>query len=164
MKKLLLYAIPLVLLIYFGFFFYVQNSGATQGELAPDFEAEIVDGGTFKLSELKGKYVLLDFWASWCGPCLRDIPKLQALQKKYPNKLVLVSIALEKNAESGKKASAHYGLSWEHQVVEQHKFVMLSDIARKYGVSEIPSKFLISPEGKLLPKMSFVEMDKMLGR
>ncbi|MGB0918869.1 MAG: TlpA family protein disulfide reductase, partial [Flavobacteriales bacterium] len=68
----------------------------TGDNLAPEIEAELIDGTPFKLSELRGEYVVLDFWGSWCGPCLRDIPKLMQLHAKYGDKVVFVSVAFER--------------------------------------------------------------------
>ena len=126
---------------------YTKLSAADKGDIAPDFEATLVDGTAFKLSDLKGGYVLLDFWGSWCPPCLKESPDLAALHNKHSDKLTIVSVALEKNQNTWKKAVTKYGYTWKNQIVQKNKFVMLSEIARKYGVTEIPAKFLISPEG-----------------
>lgn len=158
MKKLS-YIIPILIVVYFSFYFFVQNTGAEQGDIAPDFEAELIDGSSFKLSDLRGKYVVLEFWASWCGPCIRTNKNLVTLYSKYPDKFEVVTIALEKGGDRWKSASKRVGFNWKYQIVEKHKLVMLSEIARKYGVSEIPAKFLISPEGKLLKELSFEDMD-----
>ena len=162
MRKFFNYLIPILFIVYYGFYFYVKNTGADKGESAPDFEAVLIDGTPFKLSDLRGRYVLLDFWASWCLPCRRANPNLAKLQQKYGDKLSIVTIALEKRGEAWKRAAEMDGFTWKYQIVEHQKLVMLSDIARKYGVSEIPAKFLISPEGKLLEKMSFDEIDQFL--
>jgi len=96
------------------------------------------------------------------SPCLKESPELVVLHKKHSEKLTIVSIALEKNGKSWRKAVAKYGYTWKNQIVDQNKFVMLSEIARKYGVSEIPAKFLISPEGKLMGRYSFEQIDDLL--
>ncbi len=162
MKKIVNYII-LVLALGFGLFYgYTKFTAAQEGEQAPDFETTLVDGSSFQLSKLQGKYVLLDFWGSWCPPCRKENPKLVQLHTTYPNQLTIVTVGLEKDATSWKKAAEKDGFVWKNQIVHQNKFVMLSPIARKYGVSEIPSKFLISPEGKLLGKLSFEEIDQIL--
>ncbi|MBL4624414.1 MAG: redoxin domain-containing protein [Flavobacteriales bacterium] len=73
MKVLFKYILPIVALIFISFHFFVRNLRATPEELAPDFDTELIDRTPFKLSELKGGYVLLDFWASRCGLCRRAI-------------------------------------------------------------------------------------------
>jgi len=162
MKKALVIIIPALFVIYYACYFYVQNSGAGKGEIAPDFQTELIDGSSFKLSDLRGGYVLLDFWGSWCGPCRKESPNLVALHTRHGHHLTIVSVALEKNAESGRLAAIQDGYIWKTQIVEQSSLVMLSEIARKYGVSEIPAKFLISPEGEILPSRSFAEIDDFM--
>ncbi len=160
MKRLFRFMI-LIIIGVSAFYLFTKYAGVDEGEQAPDFEATLVDGTPFKLSNLQGKYVLLDFWGSWCPPCRRENPKLVQLHQKYSDRLTIVTIALEKDSLSWKKASKKDGFLWKNQIVNQNKYVLLSSIARKYGVSEIPAKFLISPEGKLLGKLSFEEIDNL---
>ena len=129
----------------------------------------MIDGSDFQLSSLKGDYVLLDFWASWCGPCRKDAPKLVALNNKYSGasfkdagKFHTVSIALEKRGKAWKKFAEKGGFNWPKQIVEKHAVVMMSPIAQAYGVGEIPSKFLILPDGTIHPSMTFPEIDAYL--
>ncbi len=159
MKKLFRYLIPGIIVICSVFYLSVKYLSAEDGEQAPDFEATLIDGAAFKLSDLQGKYVLLDFWGSWCAPCRKENPKLVALHQKHSDKLTIVTVALEKDASSWKKVAKKDGFIWKNQIVDQNSFVMLSAIARKYGVSAIPAKFLISPEGKLIGKPTFEEID-----
>ncbi len=162
MKKGFRY-LSMVLIVLLGLgYVYIKYSSAKEGELAPDFEATLIDGTSFKLSDQKNKFVLLDFWGSWCGPCRKENPKLVKLYKKYPQKLTVVTLALEKDSLTWKKAAKRDGFEWKNQIVHQNKFVMLSPIARMYGVSEIPTKFLISPEGKLIGERTFDEIDQLL--
>ncbi|MEW7281092.1 TlpA disulfide reductase family protein [Aquimarina sp. 2201CG1-2-11] len=162
MKKLFRYFIIIVILLVALFYFYVKFLGAKEGEQAPDFQTTLIDETSFKLSDLQGKYVLLDFWGSWCPPCRKENPKLVELHKKYANKLTIVTVALEKDSISWKKAAQKDGFVWKNQIVHQNKFVLLSPIARAYGVTEIPAKFLIDPNGKLKGKVSFTEIEKIL--
>lgn len=162
MKSLVKYSI-FTLIIAFGLFYvYVRNSGVDSGEMAPEFETTLVDGTSFKLSNLQGKYVLLDFWGSWCTPCIKESPRLVEIHKKYSNKITIVTVALEKNDKTWKKAADKLGYTWKNQIVHQNKFVLMSAVARKYGVTEIPAKFLISPDGKLIGRLSFEEIESLL--
>jgi len=161
MKKVFRLLLLLVVVITALFYGYIKFTAASDGEMAPDFEATLIDGTPFKLSDVKGNYVLLDFWGSWCPPCRKENPKLVELHKKYSDKLTIVTIALEKDGRYWKKASQKDGFVWKHQIVDQNRLVLMSSIARKYGVSEIPAKFLISPEGKLIGKPTFHQIDSL---
>ena len=161
-KKYIVYVPLLALLIYGSFFAFVKLSATDKGDLAPDFEAELIDGTNFKLSSLRGKYVLLDFWGSWCQPCRSANPSLVQLHQKHSNKLHIVTVALEKEKKAGIVVAEKDGFQWKHQIVEQSNLVLLSETARKYGVTSIPSKFLISPDGKMLGEMSFNQIDSLM--
>lgn len=137
------------------------NSGGSKN-LAPEIEAELIDGTPFKLSELRGEYVVLDFWGSWCGPCLRDIPRLMELYAKYGDRVVFVSVAFEKNDKRWKSVADKAGFSWKHQIVEEAKILLASPISRAYGVTDIPAKFIVTPEGELISGMNFEQMDAYL--
>ncbi|MCJ8288471.1 MAG: TlpA family protein disulfide reductase [Crocinitomicaceae bacterium] len=150
-----------VALVVIGFI-YLKLTAAGEGDQAPEIQAELVDGTNFKLSDLQGDYVLLNFWGSWCGPCRVKTPSLIALHQKYESKLKVVSVALEKNAEAGRVVAKKDGFTWKYQIVEESSFVMLSSTAQKYGVTEIPTMFLISPEGILLGKKSLSEVEEIL--
>lgn len=147
-------------LLIVGFFASCGNSDSKN--LAPEIEAELIDGTPFKLSNLRGEYVVLDFWGSWCGPCLRDIPKLVDLYSKYGEKVVFVTVAFEKDDRRWKSVSEKAGFTWKHQIVEKAKILLASPISRAYGVSDIPAKFIVTPEGELISGMDFAQMDAYL--
>ncbi len=98
---------------------------------------------------------------SWCAPCLRESPQLVSIYDSYANNLVIVTIALEKDDKTWRKAADKFGFVWKHQIVEENQFVLMSSIARKYGVTEIPAKFLISPNGELMGRYSFKKIDSL---
>ncbi len=154
MKKL---AIPLVTLIALGVYFGVLHRPQPGEGAAPDFSIELRDGSLASLSDLQGKYVLLDFWASWCGPCLKDIPKVKKLQADFGGSQTssspgfeVFSIALEKDGKRWEKALDRYDMQWKYNALDESKFVRLSKMASLYGVTDIPATFLINPEGKIL--------------
>ena len=148
-------------LVVFGFI-YLKSKAANEGDEAPEIQAVLVDGSPFKLSDLRGEYVLLDFWGSWCGPCRAKSPHLIALHQKYKTKLSVVSVALEKDAKAAEVAAKRDGFTWKYRIVEESRFVMMSDVAQKYGVTEIPKMFLISPDGVLLGEKSLEEIEAIL--
>jgi len=133
-------------------------------DTAPDVELALRDGTTAHLSDLRGSYVLLDFWASWCGPCIKDIPKIKQLDQAYAgDNFQVVSIALEKKADRWERALDKYGLDWKYNALDQAAFVRLSSAASAYGVTDIPATFLIDPDGTILGRnMSLDEIKSIL--
>lgn len=138
-------------------FYFISSPSNKEGKKATDFETTLIDGEAFSLKDLRGSYVLLDFWGSWCGPCRREMPELVSLQQKYNGKKFqdadnfhVVSIALEKNDRHWKKAATQMGISWKHQIVRKAKLVLTDALALKYQVKDLPSKFLIDPTGEII--------------
>ena len=148
--------IILIILVagYVIYFFYKQPKYKS-GEKAKDFTATLLSGQTFKLSDLQGKYVMLDFWGSWCGPCRKENPELVSLYEEFKEKTFntsggfeMVSVAIETKKENWLRAVQYDGLSWKYQIGQFERFK--SPIATLYGVKEIPTKYFISPEGNIL--------------
>jgi peroxiredoxin len=118
------------------------------GKMAPDFTARTPDGKELRLSSLRGKYVLLDFWASWCGPCRLENPNLVENYNRFKNKnFMIVSFSLDGNAKAWQEAIEADHLDWYHvsDLKDWH-----SDIVKAYMVPHVPQNFLLDPEGKII--------------
>lgn len=118
------------------------------GSVAPEFRLKGPDGKELALSDFRGKYVVLDFWASWCGDCRRDIPNIKALYEKYsPKGVEFVGVSFDDNAERWQNAIKEFGLKY-HQVSELKKW-KTTDIYAAYGIKWIPTIYIIGPDGKV---------------
>ncbi len=156
--------IPLIVLLCLLGYLVVWPRLKSDMDTAPDVELALRDGSTAQLSDLRGSYVLLDFWASWCAPCIKDIPKIKRLDETYAgDDFQVVSIALEKKADRWERALDKYGMDWKYNALDQAAFVRLSAAAAAYGVTEIPATFLIDPQGNILGRnMSLEEISALL--
>jgi peroxiredoxin len=115
------------------------------GQNAVDLSLPDLNGKTVSLSEFKGKVVLLDFWASWCGPCRHNNPKLVKLYNKFHDKgFEIYGVSLDEDTKSWKKAVRNDKLNWV-QVIDDKGWDAVS--IATYGINFIPSSFLIDRDG-----------------
>lgn len=141
-----------------GRYFYFQPR-FIQGERPPEIEAELLDGSPFRLSSLHGKYVLLDFWGSWCGPCRVQNADLRELYLKFGNRPLtdaagfeIVSIAVERNQENWMAAIEQDGLIWKRHILDESKSLRFfsGPLAQAYKVRQLPTSFLLNPKGLII--------------
>lgn len=120
--------------------FSMQTMG--MGGPAPDFELPVLDGPAVSLQDFRGRFVLLDFWATWCGPCRQSMPLLEELQNEHRDELVLLAINLNESDEAVRQFLDREGLN----------VTVLMDrdgaVGRAYGVTGIPTQVLINPQGE----------------
>ena len=126
---------------------HIANSSGTR--VAPEITLKNPDGMEMKLSSLRGQYVLIDFWASWCMPCRRENPNVVRLYNKYKNKgFTIFSVSLDKDAEAWKEAIEKDGLVWPNHVSDLLQWN--SPLPQLYGFSGIPHTVLVNPEGNII--------------
>ena len=114
------------------------------GQVAPAFQLDLLDGSRFKLAERKGKIVILDFWATWCGPCMQYMPQVEEVARDFAEQGVqLIAVNMEEQPEAIKS------------MLERHKMKMTvaldrdGAVAGKYSVTAIPQTVVIDREGKV---------------
>lgn len=160
MKKILL-VVSVIGLTIIGYSFIKPNhntpattvtgTGTNIGDVAPELKYKNPEGKELALSSTRGQFVLIDFWASWCGPCRMENPTVVAAYNKFKDrKFTIYSVSLDKNSAAWTNAMQKDGLSWPNHVSDLMGWQ--SQAAAIYGVNSIPTNFLLDPEGVIRAK------------
>ena len=138
-----------------------KMANVSTGQSAPEISLNTPDGDKLSLSDLKGKYVLVDFWASWCKPCRLENPNVVRAYNKYKDKgFEILGVSLDRNRDRWLQAIAADGLTWKH--VSDLKYFQ-SKAAVDYGVSAIPFTVLVDKDGKIIAQnLRGANLDKKL--
>lgn len=166
------WVLPLFLLCFVVGKYLYKMPKFNDGERSPNFEWTLPSGEKSDLTKLEGKYVLIDFWGSWCGPCRAEFAPLSELFKKYNNTKFksangfdIVGVAVEKKERSMNAVIKKYDFKWQNHVfdkVNSFKFFD-SPIAQLYGVKDVPTKYLLDEKGVIvLVNPSVGELDEFL--
>ena len=122
----------------------------TQGKVAPDFETRDIDGQPIRLSEFRGKIVVIDFWATWCGPCLADMPYLKRISSRYAtDQVVIIGVTLDDDLEKLRQKIQSDHLDWPH-IREGSDFK--GKLVRLYNVNGVPKKYILDRNGRIVDK------------
>jgi len=122
------------------------------GKIAPNFTAPSIDGEMISLNDIKGKATIVEFWASWCGPCRRENPNIVRVYEKYKDKgLEIIGVSLDRpgHKERWQKAIEDDNLNWHHVGSLQY---FNDPVARMYNINSIPASFILDEEGKIVAK------------
>ena len=125
-----------------------KESAAKQapGVEAPDFTLNDINGNPFTLSSLRGKYVILDFWGSWCGWCIKGFPEMKQYYQKYKGKFEILGVDCSDTEEAWKKAVSENQLPWLHVFNPQDN----KNLQESYGITGYPTKIIVGPDGKIV--------------
>lgn len=115
-------------------------------KVAPDFTLPNQDGEPVSLSQFRGKWVILDFWGSWCGWCIKGFPALKEAYKKYEGKVEVLGIDCGDSQEAWKAAIKRFELPW----VQVYNAESETSVDKAYGIQGFPTKMIVSPEGKIV--------------
>lgn len=120
-----------------------ENARTVMSKPAPDFTLTSIDGTEITLNDYKGKWIVLDFWGSWCYPCLQDIPDLKVSYNKHKDKVVVIGVACNDTEKAWRKAVKKHDIPWINVIdrKESDQCVMI-----KYGVTRFPTKIIITPD------------------
>ena len=136
-----------------------------EGNVAPDFTLKSIDGKNISLSSLKGKVVVLDFWGSWCGWCIKGMPKMKEYYAKYKGKLEILGIDCNDTEQKWRDAVKKHELPWLHVRNEGNP-----DVTVLYGISGFPTKIVVDAEGKISKVVVgesedfYTYLDQLLGK
>jgi len=115
------------------------------GQMAPDFTLKTPEGTDLSLSQLRGTYVILDFWGAWCGWCIKGFPEMKTYYAKYKDKLEILGVDCNDTQEKWKEAINKYELPWRHVYNPQD-----SKLTTEYAIEGYPTKIIVGPDGKIV--------------
>lgn len=150
-RRLLLAALAVVLGYGASFTWYPPDhfeaeAAATDSAPAPELTLNRLEGGNARLSDYRGKWVLLNFWATWCSPCVAEMPSMEEFSKKFKTKnMVVLAVSVDRGGpDKVKRFVKQYGLTFE--IFHDPD----SEASNRYGVSSLPSTFVINPKGEIV--------------
>jgi thiol-disulfide isomerase/thioredoxin len=127
-----------------------HDSGLIKGKIIPDFTLQTADGGSVKLSSLKGHAVLIDFWASWCMPCRASIPHLKELYEKYHRLgLEILSVSIDQNHKAWENATLKEKMPWKQAIDLYKDGKESSEMMTALGIASVPFVIILNKEGKV---------------
>lgn len=112
--------------------------------VAPNFTLTAIDGTKLSLNQLRGKYVVIDFWGSWCYWCMKGVPHMKEYYDKYKDKLEILGVNYGDDKSKWKQTVEENNMTWKHVYMED------DSVAKLYNVQGFPTKVIIDPEGHLL--------------
>ncbi|MCD8296060.1 MAG: TlpA family protein disulfide reductase [Prevotella sp.] len=125
------------------------------GAAAPEFTLNDIDGTSHTLASLRGNYVVLDFWASWCPDCRKDVPRMKELHEQYGNVATFVSISFDDNKDNWSKYVKENGMDWLH--LSELKKWKETEISKLYNIKWIPATYILDRNGDIILATVMIE-------
>lgn len=143
-----------------------QNDNLVTGKPLPDLRLQTADGTTFNLATLKGKIVLVDFWASWCMPCRASIPHLKALYQQYNDKgFDILSVSIDQNNKAWKTAMLKEAMPWLQAIDKYENGKDASVLMNELGIQSVPFAIMLGKDGKvILINPDVAQIDALLAK
>ncbi|MFD3445667.1 peroxiredoxin family protein [Microbacteriaceae bacterium 4G12] len=145
----------------------MANAGLEIGKAAPDFELQALDGSKMKLSDLKGKKVILNFWATWCPPCKEEVPEMQAFYEKHKDNVVILAVNYTISEKAGAEEKVK-NFAKENGVTFPILLDTTSNVGNMYKVISLPTSYFIDTNGvirqKFIGPMTVKYMEKMVNQ
>jgi thiol-disulfide isomerase/thioredoxin len=140
--------------IFANNYFYTAVKNRTEaednvaiGKICPEILTDAsIDGSTISLSSLRGKYIIIDFWGTWCGPCMSGVPHMKAFRDKHSDILQIFGVSNDKNVSAWKAVIEKNGMNWPNILIGGGE----KDFVAKFNVQGFPTKILVSPDGIIL--------------
>lgn len=141
-----------LLVTLFANYLFAQNTALKIGQPAPEISLSTPKGNVVTLSSLKGKLVLIDFWATWCDPCVKEQPELKALYDKYINKVKsgkfeILGVALDKSKENWQKDIERFKIDW---LQVSDLMFWKSPVAKDYSIEDLPFNVVVNEQGNIV--------------
>jgi len=140
---------------------------ARVGQIAPDIISKAtIDSTVFDLKSMRGKFVIIDFWGTWCGPCVAGMPKMKEFRDKHADKVQILGVAQDRNYDTWKKFVETKDMNWPNILSGKGE----QDFVLKYNVQGFPTKLLISPKGEILYRFTgeehsfYEEIEKLINK
>ncbi|MGG8496657.1 redoxin domain-containing protein [Tenacibaculum sp. TC6] len=133
---------------------YIEIKPLSVGNMMIDIEGQNLNGETVKLSNFKGKVIVLDFWAAWCPPCVKQMKnEFPKLYEKYGKEVEIVSFSFDKEKSAWEKLSKELAIKWVN--ISNLKGMNDNSVARAYNVNEIPTSFIIGKDGRIIKRINY---------
>ena len=124
---------------------FLANHGLATDQPVPDFQYESIDGNDIDLEEFEGEYILIDFWGTWCKPCITEAPFLKEAYLKFGDQVIFIGVAVDDREQKVREFNERFGIEWPQIIVSS-----TSDLVNTFNVKLFPTTFLIGPDQRVL--------------